>query len=105
VRRLPVEDLVPRARPLELGRVARPERFGIAVGLLVDALVADVRVRAEPGGRGERAIFAEEIGEFGVLAIGHAADSTYPAPNAVNRARTWTARSAWATAPYRRNAR
>ena len=41
----------------------------------------------------------EEIGELGADRIGHEADSTYAAPNAVKRARTCAARSAWTTLP------
>ena len=57
VRRLPVEHLVPAARPLQLIREFRPERFRIAIGLRVDLFVPNAGLAAERRWRGESCDF------------------------------------------------
>jgi hypothetical protein len=64
VGRLPVEHRVPAARPFQLRRKARPERFGIAFGFRVQRLVARDGLGAEFRGRREGPVFTEEILEL-----------------------------------------
>ena len=75
VRRLPVEDLVPRPRPFELAGELGPEAFRIAFGLGVDRFVAGVRLRRECRRRLESTVFFEEIGVFGDILLGHEAEA------------------------------
>ena len=77
VRRLPVEHRIPRAGPFELRREPRPKAFRIALRLVVDPLVVDDRLRAECRRRRKRAVFAQQVAEFGgALGVGHAAKNT-----------------------------
>src|SRR5262249_18021219 len=106
VRRLPVEYLVPCARPFELRSEPRPERVRILRGFRVDPFVVDVCMRFELGWSGEGPVFAEEIVELvhaGILrqsiSGGDSRRRTRQPPSAVRRLRTWTARSLLATAP------
>ena len=113
VRRLPVEHACPTGRDHSSSRgEAGPERFGIALGFGVDALVAHDGLRAESGGRRKRAVFAKEIVESRWLWVGHGAIriayrtlssesssqrarfAVFDPPSVVKRARTAAMRSA-----------
>src|SRR5262249_27831028 len=71
MRRLPVQDPVPRARPLELAGEPRPEPFRILVGVRIQRVVLDVRLRAKRRGRRKRAVLAKKVVDFSALGIGH----------------------------------
>jgi hypothetical protein len=68
VRRVPLEHLVPPARPLQFIREFRPEGKGIALGLRVDLFVLNPGSVAECGWRRKTAIFVKKVVEIGVHA-------------------------------------
>src|SRR5262249_22113224 len=72
VRRLPVEDPIPRPRPVELAGESRPERLGIAIGLSVDALVVHGGPGTKPRRRWKRTTLAQGIIDL-VNRVGHGA--------------------------------
>src|SRR4030095_4780947 len=64
VRRVPVEDLRPLRKPVELLGEASPERLRVAIGASVDILVTHVRLRLKPLRRRERTVLLKKICNF-----------------------------------------
>ncbi len=67
VRRLPLEDAIPRPHPLQLGREPRPERFGVRVRRPVRVWIGDVRGAPPAVRRREAAILLKERVDFGLM--------------------------------------
>src|SRR5262249_26622223 len=72
LRRLPVEDLLPRPVPVELLREALPEADVVPLGLAVDRGIRDVRALRELPRRRELALLLQEGLEDPVISVRHA---------------------------------